>query len=271
MLFDAHMAFEFQDSSILPVVRLILAQEEKERAYNLQGKSFRQLLLKVLQISNESADGIKIIQCSEDSLPNLAFNVMKTRTTEDSSLSVFKVDSTLTLLSEDYQKSAQETQLKYLIQNGNALDMKWLVKMILKKRMDIGISMTRVLDLLHPLAGKLFKKYLHLTRVVELIESGEAEKSLVDVCEVFVPLRAMLSQKFNAELKKENLSFSEMFAETKMDGERFQLHMKDNQFRFFSRNLFEFSEGFNELISPLIKFKTVVHSIILDGEMMVYE
>lgn len=256
---------------MLPVMRLILAQEEKERAYNLQEKSFRQLFLKVLQIRNGSVDGIKIIQCSENLLPDAVFDIMKSRATKDSNLSVYKVDEALTLLSEDYQKSAQETQLTFLIQNSNALDLKWLVKMILKKRMDIGISIPRVLDLLHPLASKLFKKYLHLSRVVELIESGQAETSLVDVCEVFVPLRAMLSQKFNAELKKENLNFSEMFAETKMDGERFQLHMKDNKFRFFSRNLFEFSEGFNELISPLIKFKTVVHSIILDGEMMVYE
>ncbi|CRL08198.1 CLUMA_CG020852, isoform A [Clunio marinus] len=33
----------------------------------------------------------------------------------------------------------------------------------------------------------------------------------------------------------------------------------------------EFSEGFNMLLAPLIKFSTVVHSIILDGEMLVYD
>lgn len=251
-------------------MRLILAQEEKERAYNLQEKTLRQLFIKVLQIGKESADGKKVAQCSEDQLANVIQEISKSRLS-GGSVSVYDVDNTLTLLSEDHKQSVQETHFKELIQKSNALDLKFLVKIILKKKMDIGIGIARVLDLYHPLASKLFKKFLHLTRVVEIIESGEAENSLIDVCEVFVPIRAMLSQKFNAELKKDNLIFSQMYAETKMDGERFQLHMKNNVFRYFSRNLFEFSEGFNELITPLIKFKPVVHNVILDGEMMVYE
>lgn len=143
--------------------------------------------------------------------------------------------------------------------------------MILKKKMELRIGIPKILKLYHPLAHDLFMKYLHLTRVVELIESGQAEKALIDICEVFKPMRAMLSSKFNDELNKDFMESCELYAETKMDGERFQLHMKDGVFRYFSRNIHEYSEGYNEFITPLIKFKAVVHSVILDGEMLVYD
>lgn len=79
----------FQDSSILPVLRLILAQEEKDRAYGLQEKSLRQLYIRSLQL--DSNDAIKITQCSEDNLHNVIYEVMKTRCSSEGTLSVHEV------------------------------------------------------------------------------------------------------------------------------------------------------------------------------------
>lgn len=45
--------------------------------------------------------------------------------------------------------------------------------------------------------------------------------------------------------------------------------MKDGLFKYYSRNGHEFD--FSALLTPLVKFKAVAHSIILDGEMMVYD
>lgn len=45
--------------------------------------------------------------------------------------------------------------------------------------------------------------------------------------------------------------------------------MKDGLFKYYSRNGHEFD--LSALLTPLIKFKAVAHSIILDGEMMVYD
>ncbi|TMW43095.1 hypothetical protein DOY81_011824 [Sarcophaga bullata] len=66
--------------------------------------------------------------------------------------------------------------------------------------------------------------------------------------------------------------------ETKMDGERFQLHYKDNRFKYISRNGVDYTESFgssyddeNKLTSKLKHLLPIgMTSIILDGEMMVW-
>lgn len=136
--------------------------------------------------------------------------------------------------------------------------------------MNLQVGTAKILKLYHPQAHALFLKFNHLTRVIELVESGKAESAMIDVTEVFQPIRSMLCQKFTPTLNKDFLQ-KEMFQETKMDGERFQIHVKNGEFRYFSRNSHEFSEGFNEMLTPLIKFAPVVHSLILDGEMLVYD
>lgn len=194
---------------------------------------------------------------------------MKSRTSAEGKLTIHDVDTTLSAMSNNQKQSFQENELRRLIMLSNALDQKWICKMIVKK-MNLLIGTMKVLKFFHPMAPELFNKYNHLSRVVELVESGKANSAMIEVTEVFQPIRSMLCQKFTPSLNKEFLS-KEIFQETKMDGERFQLHMKDNEFRYYSRNSHDYSDNFNKLITPLIKFSSVVHSVILDGEMMVYD
>lgn len=251
-------------------MRMILAQEEKERAYGLQEKSLRQLYIKTLKLHKDNPDAIKIIQCCEEDLPNKVLEIMKSRTSEgNGSLSIFEMDQTLTFFSDNQKQSLQENELRKVILKSSAVDQKWFCKIILK-RMNLLIGKKKILEIYHPKASALFNKFNHLTRVVELIESGQADSAMIEVTEVFKPIRSMLCQKFTTTLNKDFLQ-KEMYQETKMDGERFQIHMKNNEFNYYSRNSHEFSEGFNILLSPLIKFFSVVHSIILDGEMLVYD
>lgn len=193
---------------------------------------------------------------------------MATRTSSKT-VSVHEIDRTLTLFSENQKQAFQENELRRLIFATNALDQKWLCKMILK-RMNLGITTNKILKFYHPKGYQLFLKYNHLSRVVELVESGKEDAALVEVTEVFQPIRSMLCQKFTPTLNKDFMK-CEMFQETKMDGERFQMHLKNGRYEYYSRNSHPYSDGFNELITPLIKFKPVVHSLILDGEMLVYD
>lgn len=227
------------------------------------------LHLKALKLNKTSPDAVKLMQCSEEDLPNKICEVMKTRTTEGN-LSIFEVDEALNLLSLNQKQSQQENELRRVILRSSAVDQKWFTKMILK-RMNTQMGTAKILKLFHPMGHELFLKYNHLTRVVELIESGQAESAMIEVTKVFEPIRSMLSQKVTSTSNKDFLLQKEMYNETKMDGERFQLHMKDGQFRYYSRNGHEFSGGFNALLTPLIQFASVVHSIILDGEMLVYD
>ena len=264
------MFYSFQDCSLLPVLRLILAQEEKERTYGLQEKSLRQLYIKSLKMHKESPDAVKILQCCEDELPKKIFDVMQTRTSNGGTMSIYDVDQALNYFCENQKQSLQENELRRIILQSNAIDQKWFCKIILK-RMNLSIGTAKILKFYHPKGQQLFLKYNHLTKVVELIESGQAEAAMVEVTKPFEPIRSMLCQKFTPSLNKDFLR-KEIYQEMKMDGERFQLHMKDSVFRYYSRNGHEFSNGFNILLTPLIKFSSaVVHSIILDGEMLVYD
>lgn len=257
-----------QDSSLLPVIRLILAKEERERSYGIQDKSLRNLYIKALNLRKDCGESLKINQCSYDELPSVIETIMKTRVSQGK-LTILEIEESLNLLSENQKQSEQEVQLRKLIQKSNAVDQKWLVKIILKK-MQLPLSTAKILKLYHPQGSHLFAKYNHLSKVVELIESGQVEAAMVEVTRVFEPIRSMLCQKFTSNLNKDFLQ-SEIYHETKMDGERFQIHMKDGEFRYYSRNGHEFSDGFNQLMTPLITFEPVVHSIILDGEMLVYD
>lgn len=71
---------------------------------------------------------------------------------------------------------------------------------------------------------------------------------------------------------KDNINY---VVETKFDGERFQLHMKDGLFKYFSRRGFDFTDAFGAnfesgLYTPTLKdlFLPEIKSVILDGEMM---
>lgn len=135
--------------------------------------------------------------------------------------------------------------------------------------MKLKIPDKHILDNYHPLANSLFERYQHLSKVCEFVEQGLAEKALKEI-RPFLPIRAMLAQKVTSETNRNFLAYNEMYTETKMDGERFQLHIENGVYKYYSRKAHEYSEGFNKLITPRLKFKSVVHSLVLDGEMLMY-
>lgn len=87
----------------------------------------------------------------------------------------------------------------------------------------------------------------------------------------------MLCERRNISELGEMLSSHEYYAQTKMDGERFQLHMNNGEFRYFSRNGFDYTHAFgfdckNGSLTPFMHqlIKNLVKNVILDGEMMVW-
>lgn len=154
------------------------------------------------------------------------------------------------------------------------MDHKWICRMILK-RMRLGIGTRKLLEIMHPKAPLVFMKYNHLSKVIETIENGEIDLVNLDhddEIELFHPVRPMLCERLTSSSRKFFIdNHRNFYQETKMDGERFQLHIKDKNFCYYSRNGHEYSESFNQVLTPLIKFRHMVHSIILDGEMLVYD
>lgn len=106
-----------------------------------------------------------------------------------------------------------------------------------------------------------------------------SEKRLLDIeLSVFKSFNPMLCKACDVNtFIKEVPENSLLYIENKFDGERFQLHMQNGKYRYFSRNGFDYTSKFgasyNEgIFTPQLKnvFKESVDSIILDGEMMGY-
>lgn len=245
-------------------MRIVLATEEHERAYGVQEKRLRQLLIKSFGISGNNAKAIE--QCNEEDIADVVYGIVKS--SKKSELSIADVDDFLNELSNNQKSSEQKHQFDKLFLKSSPFCLKWIVKIVLKN-MKLKISPGKILEKIHPYGGKLFSKYNHLSTVIDFIETGKASEALQDVIKPFVPIRAMLSQKFAKDMNG-ILERFELYQEVKMDGERFQLHMDNGEYKYFSRNAHDFSPTFNNLISPLIKFKVVVHSVILDGEMILW-
>lgn len=106
-----------------------------------------------------------------------------------------------------------------------------------------------------------------------------SEQRLLDIdIRIFKPFSPMLCKKCDVNVfVKELPTKSTLYIENKFDGERFQLHMQDGKFRYFSRNGFDYTAKFGAtygegIFTPQLKdvFKDTVKSVILDGEMMGY-
>ena len=87
----------------------------------------------------------------------------------------------------------------------------------------------------------------------------------------------MLGMRSTIENIEKLMKHQEFFIETKIDGERIQLHKKGDQYAYFSRNANNFSEIFGSsklcgTFTPYISmlFKTGIQTCILDGEMVAF-
>jgi len=258
--------FSSNDPTLYPLIRILLSTEEHERAYGIQEKTLRKMLINSLNVSGNDAK--KIEQCNEDEIADTVYEVVKSRSSRESKLTIQQVDTLLNNLCENQKQQFQQNQFEYLFLNGSASDFKWIVKIILKK-MKLKILVSKLLLNYHPLAPQLYNKFHHLSNVCDIIDSGRAEEEVKDKVEPFIAIRPMLSQKFSNDMNN-MIGTNEFYQEIKLDGERFQMHMDKDVYKYYSRNGHDFSECFNLMLSPLIKYKTVVHSLILDGEMLIW-
>ncbi len=96
---------------------------------------------------------------------------------------------------------------------------------------------------------------------------------------LFDPFKPMLADRCAIRDVVKQLGSKDFYVEVKYDGERMQLHMDETgQFRFYSRNCFDFSDDFGRSVSDRGKFSShvagclakEVKSVILDGEICAY-
>ncbi|KAF2895633.1 hypothetical protein ILUMI_10543 [Ignelater luminosus] len=270
-------------TSFYPVLRLILPQVERERGpYGLKEFTLAKRLIKILCLPPEGTEATRLTNSRTSGAQNkdfadAAYWVLRKYFLVDSKLSISDVNEYLDRIAENHGNNdprGADDQLYKLFQETSAEEQKWLIRIILKD-LHLGMGQDRILRLYHPDAADLFSSNNDLCKICETLTDPSVRLHEIEIA-IFVPFRPMLSQR--CDVVQFNKVFSgnvKMYVETKFDGERFQLHMENGQFKYFSKNGYDYTSTYgsdftNGIFTPLLKnsFKKDVWKIILDGEMM---
>ncbi|XP_052863875.1 DNA ligase 4-like [Anopheles cruzii] len=270
--------------SAYPVLRLLVPGcDGKRKAYGFLHTLLANGYIRALGLSRDSAEAHQLLfNETAGDLGDRIAQLVRGRCPRQGSLTVSDVNHYLDALSnvewsaDVSHQTRVEQVLAELLKRGSPTDHCWLVRILLKD-LRLGVGNRRVLELYHQQAPQLYDALSDLEQLVQTIES----KSITSYAQPMMRhVRPMLCQRIDLRLVGGLLQRATFWAETKMDGERFQLHKIGSSFRYLSRNGIDYSERFGASaeqldgtltpqIAPL--FAPTVDSVILDGEMMVYD
>lgn len=273
-------------NNIFPCFRLLLPDKDIARIFQLKEKKLAAELVKILRVDPKSADGKAMLKWKDGSMAGVGDfarrcreNIVKRYGKRDySDLNLDQVNELLDELAvANDRKGAQRIVLERMVRLMNAHEMYWIIKIIIKS-MKIRMTEKSVLDCWHSSASKLFNVTSDLRRVC-----WELYNETVTVCTsdvqpflCFKPQMANFAMKDYGELISK-IGSKSFYIEEKIDGERLQIHMKEGEFRYYSRagndktekygkNYEDTRGSFTSLIKGFVSDK--VKSIILDGEIV---
>lgn len=273
--------------SFYPAMRLIVPPFERERmAYGIKESMLAKLYIDVLGLPKNGPEANKLLnyrapttsQGEAGDFAGMAYFVLKKRCTSQGNLSIKEVNDFLdsvALNNASKKKDLMRKSLLHLITQSSALEQKWLIRMILKD-MKLGISKETVLQAFHPDAAELYNVNTDLNKVCQQLHNPSVSLSDVSIG-LFSAFKPMLAAVANIRNVEKQMGNSPFYIETKLDGERIQLHKDGDVYKYFSRNAFEYTQQFGGSplegsLTPYIHnvFKSHVANCILDGEMMAY-
>ncbi|KAF9161087.1 DNA ligase (ATP) [Mortierella sp. AD010] len=270
--------------SMFPVIRLILPQLDRERGrYGLKEQKLADLYIASLNILPGSEPAKKLKSWKDGSGDSSGdFSLVVRDVVASRSLVTHPQGQTIrdvnALLTELSKKGSDNVEIfKTLVQTYTPLENKWIVR-IISKDLKIGMSENSVLPCYHQDAIELFNVCSDLRKtVVDCSDPNiRVSTSNVNLGQAFKP---MLSKRLpSAKEVVESMGNMPFWIETKIDGERVQVHKDGENYRYWSRNSTEYTHLYgatpNEgsltpFLHPLINPK--VEKLILDGEMVEYD
>ncbi|KAI1843532.1 hypothetical protein JX266_010358 [Neoarthrinium moseri] len=292
-----------------PALRLILPNQDRDRGvYGLKENAIGKILVKVMKIDKNSEDGYKLIhwklpgQSKQSRMAGdfagRCYEVLSKRPmrTKPGDMHIGDVNEMLDKLSAASGESEQLPLFETFYQRMNPDELMWLIRIILKQ-MRVGATERTFLDLWHPNAEALFSVSSSLRRVCwELYDTSvrlDDDDTGVELMQIFQPQLANFQfsisfKKMVDKLVRDNPEDEKDFwIEEKLDGERMQLHMMEDdgirggkRFGFWSRKAKDYAylygNGFFDEDSALTRhlkdaFAPGVRNIILDGEMVTWD
>ncbi|KAG0327920.1 DNA ligase (ATP) [Dissophora globulifera] len=270
--------------SMYHVIRLLLPQLDRERGrYGLKEQKMADLYINALNILPGSEPALKLKSWKEglrDSAGDFSLVVRevvasRSLVTHPQGQTIRDVNEILTKLS---RKGSDNPQIfKTLVQTYTALENKWIVR-IVNKDLKIGMSENSVLPCYHQDAIELFNVCSDLRKTV--IDCADPHiritTTAVNLMQAFKP---MLSKRVpNAKEVIECMGHMPFWIETKLDGERVQVHKDGENYRYWSRNSTEYTHLYGATpnegsLTPFLHtlINPKVEKLILDGEMVEYD
>ncbi|XP_071941905.1 DNA ligase 4-like [Antedon mediterranea] len=287
-VFHAHLHKDNPDNTdtFFPIMRLLLPQLERDRlAYGIKEHTLAKLYIEILGLSKESQDAKKLINYRSPTakqeagdFASVAFFVLRNRCPEKGSLTIKEVNDCLdgiALNNAAKKKDLVKKNLMHLLRNTSALEQKWLIRMIMKE-MKVGLSQSSIFSVFHQDADEYFNVTNSLSKVCKDLRNSETRMNEIAI-EVFSPFSPMLGMRATINQVEKLMEHKPFFIETKVDGERMQLHKDGDKYKYFSRRSHEYSHVFGEdsysgtFTQYAAKyFKSDVKSCILDGEVIAY-
>ncbi|KAF8273171.1 ATP dependent DNA ligase domain-containing protein [Lactarius quietus] len=276
---------------LYPVLRLVLPQKDRERAiYGLKEKNIAKMYIKLIPLGPKDPDAIRLLEWKKPSGPDRASGdfptvfyeiVAKRSSVIEGSLTIDELNHALDELSKNISKGDVQSKIMRRIYNRSTPEeQRWIVRIILK---DLGISVkeTSVFSVFHPDAHDLFNTCSDLKKVAW--ELWDPERRLNDQdknVQLFKAFAPMLCKRptGNIEESVKDMEGHTFILEEKLDGERIQLHRRGNEYYYCSRKGKDYSYLYGShlgtgSLTPYIDaaFDKRVESIILDGEMLVWD
>lgn len=265
---------------------MLLPGQDKIRTYGLKDTALARLYINSLVLGETSSDAILLRSGTLGKIGtdfgDVVFQVMKDRCKDDGTCNIFEINEFLNKIADlnGQNRSKDVVNLfSSIIPKLSAIDHKWLARIIIKD-LDLQFSTEKILETYHSAAGQFYKRFDSLKKICEIVESGQDitdEILAASSVELFIHVRPQLCDRMSQTQINDILGKKELLAETKMDGERLQIHRKGNEYRYFTRQGHDVSNYFGE--TPETghftrylhnMFNVPVTDIILDGEMMVW-
>ncbi|XP_041974835.1 DNA ligase 4 [Aricia agestis] len=274
-----------KNTTFYPILRLLLPQCERERnPYNLKETKLGRLLVNVLGLNKQSDVAQKLLNfravnsgSNDSDFASVAYFVLKSRIGQDAStVSVGVVNEVLhTIASAETGNKGPvlDESFSYLMKKLNAAEFKWILRIILKD-LKLSMSTQRILGAFHPDAPEFFQNCNNIQKVCEEFEDGDIRPLELGV-QIGYAICPMLSERMDVTDVHQLSPDKAYQVEDKFDGERFQMHMENGVFNYFSRKGFSYADNYGQtyesgLLTPYLKdcLNSNVKSVILDGEMM---
>ncbi|XP_011067143.1 PREDICTED: DNA ligase 4 isoform X4 [Acromyrmex echinatior] len=280
------------DVSLYPILRLILPDLERQRGpHNLKQVSLANLYAHVYGFAKNS-DSYKKLANYRDLLSSgkfigndfadRAYCVLNKKLPRISTgFTIARINEFLDSISERNTNVTRQQKIetfRVLFRQITGFEMKWMTRIILKD-LRLGIGTQRILHIYHPDAND---KFLVTNDLREICDQLRNPKIKLKECgiQIFTHFKPMLLERCNIEnigkLFRDNDLY---YVQTKYDGERSQLHMKNGKFKYLTRRGYDITNKYGYGETGSSGFLTAVftrclnpncHSFILDGELMAW-